>query len=164
MTFFGKYRGSVVNNIDPLQRGRVQVSVPAVFGDGQLAWAEPCAPFAGNNVGFFAVPGIGANVWVEFEAGDADYPILAGAFWGAQDQAPGDRLPTSTVLKTMGSALTINDLPGAGGLTIEVGPPAVATPMKLALTATGIEISVGSSKVMVGLASVSVNDGALEVM
>jgi phage baseplate assembly protein gpV len=164
MTFFGKYRGSVVNNLDPLQRGRVQVSVPAVFGDGQLAWAEPCAPVAGNNVGFFAVPGVGANVWVEFEAGDPDYPILAGGFWSTQDQAPGDRLPTSTVLKTMGSTLTINDLPGAGGLTIEVGPPAVTTPMKLAMTATGIEISVGSSKVTVGLASVSVNDGALEVM
>ena len=42
--FFGKYRGQVTNNIDPLQIGRVQVSVPAVLGDGSLSWAMPCTP------------------------------------------------------------------------------------------------------------------------
>ena len=31
--FFGKYRGKVENNVDPLQQGRVQVSVPAVLGE-----------------------------------------------------------------------------------------------------------------------------------
>ena len=39
------------------------------------SWAMPCAPYAGQQVGFFAVPPIGANVWVEFEGGDPDYPI-----------------------------------------------------------------------------------------
>ena len=80
--FFGKYRGTVVNNLDPMQRGRVQVSVPAVLGSGRLSWAEPCVPYAGDQVGLFAVPPVGANVWVEFEAGDPDHPILAGCFWG----------------------------------------------------------------------------------
>jgi hypothetical protein len=42
--FFGKYRGKVENNIDPMQLGRVQVSVPAVPGEGRLSWAMPCAP------------------------------------------------------------------------------------------------------------------------
>ena len=36
MTYFGKYRGTVVNNVDPMVRGRVQVAVPAVLGDGRL--------------------------------------------------------------------------------------------------------------------------------
>ena len=31
--FYGKYRGKGENNVDPLQQGRVQVSVPAVLGD-----------------------------------------------------------------------------------------------------------------------------------
>ena len=35
--FFGKYRGSVANNMDPMQQGRIQVSVPSVLGDGQLS-------------------------------------------------------------------------------------------------------------------------------
>lgn len=76
--FFGKYRGKVENNIDPMMMGRVQVSVPAVLGDGGLSWAMPCAPYAGSGVGFFAIPPTGANVWVEFEGGDPDYPIWSG--------------------------------------------------------------------------------------
>ncbi|HBL27563.1 MAG TPA: baseplate assembly protein, partial [Acidobacteria bacterium] len=54
--FYGKYRGKVSNNIDPLQIGRLQVSVPEVLGDGRLSWALPCVPFAGPGVGFFALP------------------------------------------------------------------------------------------------------------
>ena len=86
--FYGKYRGKVENNVDPLQQGRVQVTVPAVLGDGRLSWAMPCAPYAGSQVGFFAVPPVGANVWVEFEAGDPDYPIWSGCFWGKRRGAP----------------------------------------------------------------------------
>jgi hypothetical protein len=161
--FFGKYRGSVVNDADPLMRGRVQVSVPAVLGSGQLSWAEACVPYAGDQVGFFAVPPVGANVWVEFEGGDPDHPILAGCFWG-QGQAPGTGLPTTKVLQTDGIAVTLDDLPGGGGLTIEVGSPAVSVPMRLACTASGIELSIGASKVLLSASSVSINDGALEVM
>ncbi|HEX6229566.1 MAG TPA: phage baseplate assembly protein V, partial [Solirubrobacterales bacterium] len=71
-SYFGKYRGTVEQNLDPLQQGRLQVKVPAVLGDGTLSWAMPCVPYAGSQVGFYAVPPIGANVWVEFEGGDPD--------------------------------------------------------------------------------------------
>ena len=77
-TFYGKYRGEVVNPLDPSGLGRVQVSVPDVMGDGRMAWAMPCLPGAGPGVGFFAIPPVGAKVWVEFERGDPDYPIWSG--------------------------------------------------------------------------------------
>ena len=163
MRFYGKYRGTVASNVDPLARGRVQVAVPAVLGDGSLSWAEPCVPYAGDQVGLFAVPPVGANVWVEFEAGDPDHPILAGCFWG-NGQAPGSGLPTTTVLKTGAITLTLDDLPGAGGLTIEVGAPAVAVPLTISCTADGIELSVGASTLLLSPSSVSVNNGALEVV
>lgn len=162
-TFYGKYRGTVVNNLDPMTRGRVQVSVPAVLGDGRLSWAEACVPYAGDQVGLFAVPPVGANVWVEFEGGDPGYPILAGCFWG-QGQAPGDGLPTTKVFKSDGVTVTANDLPGGGGLTVEVAPPVVSTPITLACTSSGIELSVGASKIVLSAASVSINNGALEVV
>ncbi|MEQ4208814.1 phage baseplate assembly protein V [Actinopolymorpha sp. B9G3] len=162
-TFFGKYRGKVENNIDPMLRGRVQVSVPAVLGDGRMSWAEPCVPYAGSGVGFFAVPPVGAAVWVEFEAGDPDYPILAGAMWNA-GEAPSPGLPDVKVWKTGAVTITLSDLPGAGGVTIEVGSPAVPVPMKLAMTASGMELSMGAASVKLTAASVSVNDGALEVI
>jgi len=162
--FFGKYRGKVENNIDPMQLGRVQVSVPAVLGDGRLAWAMPCAPYGGPGVGFFAVPPGGANIWVEFEGGDPDYPIWSGCFWGVGEVPALPALAEMKVLKTDGTTMTFSDLPGAGGLTIEVSPPAVAVPMKMVFDSTGIEISCGAAKIKMTPASVSVNDGALEVI
>lgn len=161
--FYGKYRGRVENNLDPLMQGRVQVSVPAVFGTGRLNWALPCSPYAGDQVGLFAVPPVGANVWVEFEAGDPAVPILAGCFWGS-GQVPGTALPTTKVLATDAVTITLDDLPGAGGLTIEVGPPAAPVAMSISCAASGIELSIGASKVQLSAAKVSVNNGALEVM
>jgi hypothetical protein len=162
--FFGRYRGKVANNIDPLQMGRVQVRCPAVLGDGQLSWAMPSAPYAGPGVGFFAVPPTGANVWVEFEGGDPDYPIWTGCFWGPGEAPKLPAIPQIKVFKTDGLTLTISDLPGAGGVTIEVAPPVVATPLKISLTAAGIELSNGAASVKLSPASVSLNNGALEVI
>ena len=85
--FYGKYRGVVVDNLDPLFLGRILVQVPAVFGD-LLNWCMPCTPFAGEGMGFVAIPPSGANVWVEFEGGDISYPIWVGCFWG-EGQMPG---------------------------------------------------------------------------
>jgi hypothetical protein len=162
--YFGKYRGKVENNIDPMLLGRVQVSAPAVLGDGKLSWAMPCLPYAGSGVGFFVVPPVGANVWVEFEGGDTDYPIWGGCFWGVGEAPAAPAIPAMKVLKTDGITLTMSDLPGAGGFTLEVNPPVVATPLKLAFTSAGIEMSNGAASVKLTPASVSVNNGALEVI
>jgi hypothetical protein len=164
VSYFGKYRGTVANNIDPLMEGRLQVSVPAVLGDGRLSWAMPCVPYAGPSVGLFAIPPVGANVWVEFEAGDTDRPIWAGCFWGTGECPATPAVPQMKVLFTDAIKLTLSDLPGAGGFTIEVNPPAVATPLKLKFDSTGIELSNGAAKVALTPASVSINDGALQVI
>ncbi len=161
--FFGKYRGKVENNLDPMQLGRVQVSVPAVLGAGRLSWAMPCAPYAGPGVGFFAVPPVGANIWVEFEGGDTDYPIYSGCFWGVGEVPALPAVPQMKVLKTDGITLTLSDLPGAGGFTLEVGPPVVPMPLKLVCNAAGIEITNGAASVKLSPVSVSLNNGALEV-
>ncbi len=160
--FYGKYRGTVTRNDDPDSRGRVQVTVPAVFDDQHPGWAEACTPYAGDGVGLFAVPPVGAAVWVEFEGGDPDFPILAGCFWDEGQTAPGTGKPATKVLKSDGISLTLED-GSDGGLTIEVGSPAVAVSMKIACTSDGIELSIGSSKVLLSNSSVSINDGALEV-
>ena len=72
--YFGKYRGTVINNVDPLQIGRLQVQVPDVSGLVPSTWAMPCLPVAGKQMGMYVIPQIGAGVWVEFEHGDPDYP------------------------------------------------------------------------------------------
>lgn len=87
--FHGKYRGKVLKNQDPLSLGRLQVSVPAVLGEGSLSWAMPCVPYAGKDVGFFMLPSEGSNVWVEFEGG-----ILIILF-GAVASGGGTKCPLS---------------------------------------------------------------------
>jgi hypothetical protein len=146
--YYGKYRGKVENNIDPMQLGRVQVSAPAVLGEGTLSWAMPCAPYGGSGVGFFAIPPVGANVWVEFEGGDPDYPIWAGCFWGTGEVPAQPALAEMKVFKTDCITLTLSDLPGAGGVTLEVNSPAVTLPSKITIDSTGISIehSPGSIK------------------
>jgi phage baseplate assembly protein gpV len=86
---FGKYRGQVEANVDPLQLGRLRVSSPAALGEGAVEWAMPCLPYAGTGLGFMMLPPVGAAVWIEFEAGDADHPIWSGCFWspGAAPEA-----------------------------------------------------------------------------
>lgn len=158
--YFGKYRGTVANNIDPMQQGRIQISVPSVLGSGQLSWAMPCVPYAGPGVGLFLIPPNGANIWVEFEAGDPDYPIWSGCFWGIGEVPALPAIAEIKVLKTDSCTITLNDLPGIGGVTIET-----MTGMKIIMTATGLEIDngQGGSIKMTG-PQVSVNNGGLEVI
>ena len=162
--FFGKYRGKVESNADPLQQGRVQVSCPAVLGQGRMSWAMPCVPYAGAGVGLFAVPPVGANVWVEFEGGDPDYPIVGGCFWGQGEAPLPPAIPQTKVFKTDGITLKLSDVAGGGGFTLEANPPAVSTPLKLVFDSSGIELSNGAAKIKLTPANVSVNDGALEVI
>src|SRR5262245_50965232 len=87
-TFYGKYRAIVTNIEDPLQIGRIKASVPDVMGDHESGWATPCAPFGGRGMGFFALPTVGAGVWIEFECGNPDYPIWSGCWWSEATEVP----------------------------------------------------------------------------
>lgn len=158
--FFGKYRGKVENNVDPMQQGRIQVSVPAVLGEGQSSWAMPCAPYAGSGVGLFTIPPSESNVWVEFEGGDPDYPIWSGCFWGTGEAPATPTVAQMKVLKTDTATITINDTPGAGGIKIET-----TTGMKIEMSVTGITIDNGmGASIKLEGPKVSVNGSALEVM
>lgn len=158
--FYGKFRGKVTDNRDPLMQGRVRVKAPDVYGEEESGWAMPALPYAGNGVGLFLIPPTDASVWVEFEHGDPDYPIWAGCFWALGEVPASPGVAEMKVLKTDTATITLNDLPGAGGITIET-----QTGMKIKIDATGIEINngMGGSVKLTG-PQVSINDGALEVM
>lgn len=155
--FFGKYRGTVQNNIDPLLQGRIQVRVPAVLGDSTLGWALPCSPYAGPSVGLVSVPPVGANVWVEFEAGDPDTPIYAGCFWGAGELPSVATLPQIITLTTPAGSLTID------GITQQLAIK-LATGAAITLSPTGIDINAGPGQVTINGVRVSINNGALDVI
>jgi uncharacterized protein involved in type VI secretion and phage assembly len=164
--YLGKYRGTVFNNIDPMQQGRIQAIVPDVGNVLPGTWALPCVPMAGPQAGEFAVPPIGASVWIEFEHGDRDYPIWTGCFWGIAAEVPALARATAPplqviVLQTVGqNTLMISDKPGpTGGLLLKS-----ATGALIAINDAGITISNGhGASIMLTGPTVTVNAGALTV-
>jgi uncharacterized protein involved in type VI secretion and phage assembly len=163
--FVGKYRGTVVNNQDPQNTGRLQVQVPDVSNTQSSTWAMPAAAFTGGQAGFFAVPPIGANVWVEFEQGNADYPVWSGCFWGTAAEVPPAATASPPGIQTIvlqsvgGNMLVISDVPGpSGGILLKSSSGA-----SIAINDTGITITNGQATILVSGPSVSVNNGALMV-
>ena len=162
---YGKYRGTVVNNIDPMQKGRLQVQVPDVLGVGMSSWAMPCVPLTGPQMGTYFLPLICSGVWVEFEGGDPDYPIWTGGFWGSAAEVPtlalaGLPASPSIVIQTSGqNSIVISDVPGTGGIMLKSSTGAM-----LLINETGITISNGQgATIMMAGPTVTVNQGALVV-
>jgi len=165
--YYGKYRGTVFNNIDPEQRGRIQAIVPDVSGLIPTSWAMPCMPIAGKLSGVYVVPQIGSGIWIEFEQGDPDYPIWTGCFWGIAAEVPtlalaGNPASPGIVLQTaLQNAVVISDLPGpTGGIMLKS-----TTGASIIVNDTGIYIQngKGASITMVGPA-VNINNGAINVV
>jgi uncharacterized protein involved in type VI secretion and phage assembly len=165
--FFGKYRATVINNVDPMQIGRIQVIVPDVSTFVPTSWAMPCVPIGGLQMGMFAVPPMGAGVWVEFEQGDPDYPVWVGCYWGEAAETPvlahatPPAVAAITLQTTLQNGLVISDLPGpTGGIMLKS-----TTGATLIVNDTGIYLQngKGASLTLIG-PTVTVNEGALTVM
>lgn len=73
-TFHGVFRGTVINNTDPQQAGRVQVVVPGVLGYSN-SWALVASPIGSDAPGTAT---LGSTVWVMFEGGNPAYPVVLG--------------------------------------------------------------------------------------
>jgi uncharacterized protein involved in type VI secretion and phage assembly len=158
--FYGKYRGVVTANNDTLFLGRIRATVQDVLGPNESGWAMPSLPFAGQGVGLFLLPPVGASVWIEFEHGDPEYPIWSGCFWATGEPPAMPAVAAKKVLKTDIGTITLDDTPGAGGITIET-----QAGMKIVMNTQGIEINNGQGAVIkLSANQVNINNGALEVM
>ena len=175
--YYGKYRAEVASNDDPLKIGRLQLTVPD-FPAMKEAWALPCTPYAGPNVGFYAIPPVGSAVWVEFEGGNPDSPIWSGCFWlsgqvpqlGAAassggggggeggDGTPSAPTPDTKFWKTDNITLVIDDTGDQkGGVTLKVEPPAVKTELTMVFDKTGILISCAPSTIQLTTEQIVIN-------
>ena len=169
--FLGKYRATVFLNVDPENRGRLQLMIPDVLGPTPSTWAEACAPLAGPTgpaMGVYMVPPVGAGVWAEFERGDLNYPIWSGCRWGAPSDIPplalaGLPVAPNIAMQTLGQNLLVMSdappTPATGGIMLKS-----TTGAMIVVNDSGIYINNGrgASITLVG-PSVTVNTGALVV-
>lgn len=163
--YYGKYRATVLNNLDPQVQGRIMVQLGDRYGLFPSTWALPSFPFAGKQAAMVALPQVASSVWIEFEAGDPDYPIWTGAFWpdpagfpplalaGGTPLTPNIHFQTST-----GTSITLSDNPAQQVLLKTV------TGAMITIGAAGITMinGQGASIAMIG-PSVIINNGALMV-
>ncbi|MGC9970000.1 MAG: phage baseplate assembly protein V [Bryobacteraceae bacterium] len=165
--FYGKYRGTVLSVLDPQMIGRIQVMVPDVLGPVPSSWAMPCFPVGGKQYGFFALPQVGAGVWVEFEQGDPDYPIWSGCWFGVSGEPPAAALlippliPGMVMQTTGQNTIMVSDTPGpTGGVLIKTTTGALIS----VNDTVGITISNGKgASILLSGPSVIINAGALVV-
>ncbi len=153
--YYGKYRGIVTDNSDPDDLGRVKAQVPSVLHDEETGWALPAFTYGGaSDQGFFAVPDIGAGVWIEFEAGNLSYPIWSGT-WYSSGSIPESAKPAQKVLKTQsGHKIILDDDAG----TLEITD---SNNNSVKMDSSVITISAGdATKIVIDAQQIELVDGA----
>lgn len=117
MIFNGMYRGTVMNNVDPLGKARIRVNVFGVFDDVEddhLPWAEYADPLMGGGLdsGGTFIPDEGDKVWVFFENGDYNQPVYFAGAPSMLDMpiALEEGYPKTRIFKTKaGHIISLND-------------------------------------------------------
>jgi uncharacterized protein involved in type VI secretion and phage assembly len=133
--FYGIYRGTVVSNEDPEERGRVQIRVDDLaHTSSSEVWVPPMFDMAGNKKGSFFPPEEGDWVRVVFHMGDPSIPFAyMGGWFGNTDKAPefaysNGRPEKRGFITRMGQSLLFSDEPGNEFVRLLWHKPAASDP------------------------------------
>ncbi len=154
--YFGKYRGVVTDNDDKQGLCRIMARVPAVMGDAEVGWALPSLPFAGDGHGQVMLPEVDSMVWIEFEAGNLDFPIWSGGFFRSGQRPDPNTTGARVVVSKSGHKVELND--DTGKLIVEHSAGA-----KIEMSATELSLSIGACTMVMSLTAITFNDGVLKI-
>lgn len=146
--FYGVTVGRVINPLDPLTMGRLQVQLPFIDSLDLAPWARVAVPFAGQFSGFYCLPKLGDEVLVVFEHGDINAPYIIGGLWNVMSPPPlPSPVPQIRTIRTLvGNQIVFTEAPPM--LILQNGPtppeaiPAPTVPgayQSIALLPTGIQ-------------------------
>ena len=175
--FYGVTTGRVINPLDPLTLGRVQVQLPFIDALDLSPWARVVTPMVGQFAGNYFIPNLGDEVLVAFEHGDVNAPYVIGCLWTALAPPPlPSPLPQIRAIRTLtGNQIVFTELPPS--VTIQTAPtpplvlPAPPSPVgpyqTFTMNPSGVEIAtptmvtvlVGTTQVVVTPAAVTINIG-----
>ncbi len=143
---YGVVSGRVINDLDPLTLGRVQVQLPAIDSVDFSPWARVAVLMAGPLSGTYFIPNIGDEVLVAFEQGDVNAPYVIGSLWSAMSPPPlPSPVPQIRMIKTLAqNQIMVTEVPPS--ITIQV----LSTGQTLLISPTGIQILSGANVVNLG--------------
>ena len=123
--YFGLHPAIVTDIVDSDRLGRIEVKFPWLGseGDAVRARATLLSPYADDDQGFVALPAVGTEVAVIFEAGDLRRPYIVGSAWNGQEMMPltPTRPNNKRLIKSRaGSLLEFDDTSGAAKVTISM--------------------------------------------
>jgi hypothetical protein len=179
--FYGVVTGRVINPVDPLMMGRVQVQLPFIDSLDLSPWARVAVPMAGPFCGAYFIPTIGDEVLVAFEHGDVNVPYIIGSLWNmvAQPPLPSPLAQIRATRTLVGNQIVMTEVPPS--LTLQSGPtppealPSPPSPVgpyqTLMLSPAGIQIAgsptitlaVGGSSIIITAAGITLQSGGSSV-
>jgi Type VI secretion system/phage-baseplate injector OB domain len=144
--FYGVCTGRVIDILDPLMLGRVQVQLPFIDSLDLSPWARIAAPMAGPLHGFYMIPNIGEDVLVAFEQGDVNAPYVLGSLWSAMNPPPlPSPVPQIRLIKTLAqNQIMITEVPPSIMIQVET------TGQTILISPTGIQLLSGANIVNLG--------------
>jgi uncharacterized protein involved in type VI secretion and phage assembly len=167
---YGVVTGRVINMIDPMFLGRVQLQIPFIDDLDLSPWARIATPMSGIASGVSMLPQIGDEVLVAFEQGDVNVPYVIGSLWnGFAPPPPNIPVPDSPVR----TSYMIRTLTGNQLLMVEAPPMIQLMSLTAAqsitmtnagttvLSATTVEIVVGGATITVSPAGIQIAGATL---
>ncbi|MEE8117617.1 MAG: phage baseplate assembly protein V [Gemmatimonadales bacterium] len=138
--FYGVVTGKVINPLDPLTLGRVQVQLPFIDDLDLSPWARVAVPMAGIGHGTYFIPNVGDEVLVAFEHGELNAPYVIGSLWNATAPPPfPSPVPQIRTIRTpIMNEIMFTEIPP----TITIKTPATET---IFMSPAGIQITAGAN-------------------
>jgi len=155
-TYYGKYRGIVTDVDDPDNRCRIRARLDNLLDGRETGWALPAAPFAGDGHGMVMLPKVGSGVWIEFEAGNLDFPIWSGGWWadGQRPNPQGARV--RVIVSETGNQVVLDDDKDEVRIVHNGGP-------QITISGSEIVLTVGACELKIGDTDISLNNGMVKV-
>jgi hypothetical protein len=150
--FYGVTTGRVINLLDPMCLGRVQVQLNFIDDLDLSPWARVATPMAGIAHGYYFVPNFGDEVLVAFEHGDVNAPYILGSLWTALAPPP---MPSPipqirTIRSPVGNQIIMAEVPPSiailtpSGSTLTMAPDGINM-----LSLQSLKIAVGDNFVTI---------------
>ena len=125
--YYGVTVGKVINPLDPMMLGRVQVQLPFIDSLDLSPWARIALPMAGMLHGTYFIPNLNDEVLVAFEHGDVNAPYIIGSLWNAMAPPPlQSPVPQIRAIRTLaGNQIVFTEVPPSVTIQTAPTPPSV---------------------------------------